>query len=83
MPIFPNELLEVIRIIGSLQGPGERIDNLQDRITVVEGRLARRRTQLIAKFTAMETLLGQLQAQSAAVGSQITSMFSSMGSSNK
>ncbi len=62
---------------------GERIDNLQGRITVVEERLARRRTQLIAKFTAMETTLGQLQAQSAAVGSQISSMFSSMGSSNK
>jgi flagellar hook-associated protein 2 len=60
---------------------GVRIDRYEERLTVIDERLARRRIRLIQQFTAMEVLLGQLQAQSAAIGSQISSMFASNGSS--
>jgi len=61
---------------------GDRISRLEDQIVVVEERLARRRALLIKRFTAMEMLVGQLQAQSAAMGSQISSMFTSSGGNN-
>jgi flagellar hook-associated protein 2 len=62
------------------QDMDEHIARLEDRLAVIEERLARRRQLLIQKFTAMEMLLGQFQTQSAALGSQINSLYANTGS---
>lgn len=58
----------------------DRIGRLNDRIDAMEARLELRRASLIRQFTTMEILVGQFQAQSQALSSQITGLLGQGGS---
>ena len=61
----------------------DRIDRMELRIDTVEERVARKRAMLIRRYTTMEMLIGQLQVQSQAIGSQAGTIFNFLGASNR
>ncbi len=56
----------------------DRVGRLESRIFGMEARLDRRRLTLIQRFLNMEVLVGMLQSQSAAIGSQLSVLTSSL-----
>lgn len=58
----------------------DRIGRLESRIFGMEARLARRKLTLIKRFLNMEVLVGTLQSQSAAIGSQLSVLTTSISS---
>ena len=58
----------------------DRIIRLESRVFAMEARLDRRKLTLIQRFLNMEVLVGVLQSQSAAIGSQLAVLTTSFGS---
>ncbi len=65
------------RIDASMQGASRQMEQMQDAIDRLDFRLERRRAMYERQFAAMETLLGQLQSQSAWLDGQISSLMQS------
>ena len=59
-------------IASRIEGTQGTIDNLEDRMGMLEIRVAQREEQLRAQFQAMESALAQLQSQSAFLAQQST-----------
>jgi len=59
---------------GKEAGLAALVARLNSRIGTLEGRLDRRRAQLVRQFTEMENVIGKLLAQSSALGNQVTAL---------
>lgn len=58
----------------AIDGRQSLVKDLTDRITAWDGRLARKETDLRRQFTALETALGRLRAQSSWLAGQLASL---------